>query len=576
MDEGSSKKVEKSALNKLEGMLLRIKYVDYDFNYDDTNISWDGTIDLYHGNIDDKGNFDASIRTQIKGRTTNVKRLQDKRNFSISKKDLENYLKEKGTMFFLVLFKDFDNYKIYYASLLPYNLRNYLKERTNKSGEIPIKLKEVKNCNELQKILRNFYLDKNEQEKISDKVFNMSAFCNNEGEKIVFHSYGINSPEDLLDEDKYIYNKDKFDNIVGISYGVLSRIGFDNKVIIKNKRGKVYYDELKHIKGKNVDKYIFGKYFEMDDVNRIFNIKIKGTLEERVKQVEFVSDLVKYQGFYINDVFLDLKVTMKEAEGCLFHKDNYIKIKKFFKKYKIKKDINLDDWTYKEYNDLLTWIDAIEEKNPVKIKNWNCNTIGVIKIKEILLGVYAIKQKDESFIVYSIWNDNNIPDFLTNFNDGLENIKINNLFSILNSDLYLSSNLDIKLMKNFFKNHILIKNEENIINLQALEVIKAYDNTHNKELLNYALFLLDLIKDYKEVEDIVFINNMQIKKRINKLSKKDINKLISIRDKYDDSYYKISINILIDNLEEAKILYNKLNKEQKEIYNDYPIMKFMK
>lgn len=124
----SSKKTEKLAVNKIEALVHRIENADCKFNVDDTGISWDGDIYLYNGNIDEKENYDISIKTQIKGRTVNIKKLPDKRKFDVDKKDLENYLKEDGTIFLVVLFKDIDNFKIYYASLLPYNLRLYLKE----------------------------------------------------------------------------------------------------------------------------------------------------------------------------------------------------------------------------------------------------------------------------------------------------------------------------------------------------------------------------------------------------------------------------------------------------------------
>lgn len=87
----SSKKTEKKAINKIEDLLDELEHFDYDFKADDTGISWDGHIDLYHGNIDDKENFDTRIATQIKGRSTNNKKLENKWKFNIDKRDIENY-----------------------------------------------------------------------------------------------------------------------------------------------------------------------------------------------------------------------------------------------------------------------------------------------------------------------------------------------------------------------------------------------------------------------------------------------------------------------------------------------------
>ena len=161
------------------------------------------------------------------------------------------------------------------------------------------------------------------------------------------------------------------------------------------------------------------------------------------------------------------------------------------------------------------------------------------------------------------------------YDDGSVVVETNNLYSILNAQAYCSHDIDINTMKEVFKEYKLKKDEETLINLQALEVIKAYDINGNDELLDYALFLLNKIKNYKKFTDTIYINKMQIKKRKNKLSDEDILKLINIRDRYDDIFYKISVNLLIDNIAEAKILFNKLDDFKKEKYNEFPISKYL-
>ena len=108
----STKKTAKKAINEIEYLLDSLDFLDYHFNVDDTKISWDGHIDLYHGNIDDKSNFDGRIDVQIKGRTTTNKRLENKWKFDLDKRDLENYHKVDGTLFLAVRFKKNGEFKI--------------------------------------------------------------------------------------------------------------------------------------------------------------------------------------------------------------------------------------------------------------------------------------------------------------------------------------------------------------------------------------------------------------------------------------------------------------------------------
>lgn len=113
----SSKKTEKIAVNKIEDYINRIDNMNCSIKVDDTGISWDGEIHLYDGNIDKKTNYVCAIKTQVKGRKVKLKRLPDKQKFELDKSDLENYLKEDGTLFLAFCIKVLMNSK--------YIMRNY-------------------------------------------------------------------------------------------------------------------------------------------------------------------------------------------------------------------------------------------------------------------------------------------------------------------------------------------------------------------------------------------------------------------------------------------------------------------
>ena len=83
--------------------------------------------------------------------------------------------------------------------------------------------------------------------------------------------------------------------------------------------------------------------------------------------------------------------------------------------------------------------------------------------------------------------------------------------------------------------------------------------------------MLEKIKNYEEMKDIVLINKFQIKKRKKELSEEEKAILLKIKDNHDDLFYKISINLLIDEKDEAKRLFNELEKYQQDAYKDYPI-----
>ena len=78
MERASSKKTEEKAITKINELIDNIKCASSNIQKNDKTISWDGTIDFYSGSIDKKKNYDFSVDAQVKGRTRNKKKLDDK------------------------------------------------------------------------------------------------------------------------------------------------------------------------------------------------------------------------------------------------------------------------------------------------------------------------------------------------------------------------------------------------------------------------------------------------------------------------------------------------------------------
>lgn len=254
----------------------------------------------------------------------------------------------------------------------------------------------------------------------------------------------------------------------------------------------------------------------------------------------------------------------------------YLKIANFCKKHNINKDINIDEWTNKDIKQLLIWIDAIDNNKKINIKEWNMSMLGSIQIKDIRFSIFADKLEDDSFQIYSIWNNEDKNHYQFRYGeDNEEAIYTQKFFSILNKDAYMSDDIDINEMEKFYEENPLEENEETLINFQALEIIKAYDINGKIELLDYAKYLLNKISIYDNISDIARINYLQIEKRIRDLTEKEIEELIEIRNKNEGRLFNISTNLLIGNLNEAKIELKKLDQEERKIFLDYPISKFL-
>lgn len=569
----SKNKVEQKAITKIRDIIDDIDFFTYRFNEMDKDISWDGNINMYHGDVDRKENFDSSIDVQIKGRTTLNKNLKNKHRFSLDKTDLENYLKKDGTILLLCLFKDDGSeYKTYYANLLPYNIKQMLKQYS--SSKIKVDMKEITSSSNFENICRNFNVDRNIQKGIKENIFNEDNLLSQDGKVAKFYLWDKDStnfnPQKIVGTWKYIYTFDKNGYAINISYAELTNLIESLNATISDKDKEYVYDDVKLETLVDCQKVLFGKAFSLNLTKKNFNIKICGTLSERIKQLKFISKMFKNGLFLINEV--EFKINSNKEEEKKFNNllNKYIGLDNFFRKHNISKDINLDNWEDKDFNKLSFWIAAIEDKKTIAL-NSNISLVGAVGIKNIKLSIFARINKDKKFEIESLWNNNISKKYYFKYSSNLEEIETNNFYLVLNSEAYQSDDINILEMQKSFENTTINDGEYILMNMQVLEILKAFDITKSDNLLQYAKYLTELLLKHDSNNPIYTINYSQILKRENKLTEKDIDKLIYIRDNNNELEIKLGCNLLLENKNEVNYLIKKFDSQTLEVFKSYPI-----
>lgn len=440
-------------------------------------------------------------------------------------------------------------------------------------------MKEIKDYRHLETILRNFAINRKEQKRISDNVFQQGEVSiTKDGSKFKVYDWRNkeNNIKDLLGEEKYLYKYDELNNITSITCAEICAVTESLKINITNKNGNIFYSTVNRTVTKETNKIFFGNAFELDYENKKFNLKIQGKLSERIQQLSFLKYLFEEKGFVINDAFIPLIITVENKKQYDMQYEIYNKINNFLNNHKISKDLDLDNWNDKDLNDIMTWISAIDDNKPLKIKSFEISSIGSIQINDLRFSIFADKRDDGGFDVYSIWNSSLKTKYVFTYNEGEKSINTKNWFSILNKEAYASDDVDFDEMRKSFEDYELLPDEEILLNFQALEIIKAYDYNGNEGLLDYAMYLLNKIDKCDNLTDIVYINKMQINKRKNSLTDDMKIKLIDIKNKNEDLFYKISVNLLIDSIDEANIMLSQLETEQQAIFKRFPIAKYLK
>jgi hypothetical protein len=434
---------------------------------------------------------------------------------------------------------------------------------------------------DLERVLKNFEANKKQQEKISEKIFEqetISFSSNGKNSKLRFYNWGYetDSVTSLLGKETYVYELDENDNVINMNLITFSTISEPFNVNIKDKAGNIYYNKIDCEYTSDKEIIHIGKSINIHISDKKINIKIIGTLKERINTLNFIEIANKECGFYINNVWQELENGISNIEAFNKEKLVYNKINEFFKKHNFDKDLDLDKWEWSEINKFIIWIDAIDKGIPIKVSNFKTSMLGSIKIKDICFSIFAERKDDGRIFVKSIWNSDVSKKY--NFTRGnpndIDKFESNNIFDFLNKQAYLSDDINYDEMKKYYDTNELKENEEIILNMQALEAILAYDECNREELLNYANYLLDKIITINSIHDIAFINKCQIKKRLNTLTIDDKFELMKIAELDKGTFYKLSVDLLLDKKDEAISTFESLTTLEKQEYLKFPISNF--
>ena len=576
--------IEELAVNIIEQEILKYSDLKSGIPKGDKGISWDGYITVFDGKGRNKSNFEYNINVQVKGRKVNKIRKGNNK-FAIEKAHLINYQKQKnGTLLLVVDIIDRLNYQIYYANLLPVDLKQLIENNTSKAKKpkVSILIRPVKesSSSSLNNICKNFVLnskmqmgipikDLSELKKVKSVEFKVIA------EKGKHFDYILNN-----DVYEYAILDDELRTMVALPKGDLIMIQntIQGNIQINN---KIFYSSYLLTRHKEYETITIGKGITFNLNNRKIHFDFQGTLQERIKDMEFFVNLIKYRTVTINGAILYLvndNVDKKKIIGEYQDKITDLKIlRDKFLEMKIDFKEDIDKLDKKDKNNLLLFKKIFcDNEVPVNL-NIRPDSIYYIKIGNCYIAILAQKEKNSKLKIYNYFeNLNNVinivvakegeklsdenrtsPYFIMNCDDVLK-------YSNFNADVIFAS---LSLIKNY-------KNQFGYINAFMLELLKAYDkNNKRQDIFNLAKKINDLLMQ-QELNITNQLNNFQIIKRKRNLEDIEKNNLIDLRNNLetDDFFNQCGIAILLENKADYDYYYNLMDKTEKDLFNEFPIV----
>ena len=565
-----------------------VKYSNFLTAYIDTKEKipmWDGYIYIYKFNNEYKSNkdYEGKIGVQVKGKkVTKLSRGNSK--YTIDVDYLRAYQKDKkGVLLLVVEIVDYNETQLFYANLLPVDLASILKKVKSEQKTVTIDIKPIKekSSSSLKMICLNFLKNSDKQLNIDIKDIKDISEISEMHIPIISEKNMIN--EYLFNNDIYAYSIDpitkkdialpKLNNIK--KYAV-------NKFIRVLVNDKEFYDAITTMEDKDTEMILIGKsmkiIFYKNNEKAMINFKICGNLYERINDIEFIIALSEYGYFKLNDKIYNMpedfilntnKEFLQSLKSDLPHLYN---MKKTFESFGVKLETDFDKFSKKDWENIKLFMDFNNGNCAKKNEEIKLYKTKIADYNIIFLGV----NKEGKHKIYNYFSDIENIIHACIFDENKKEIQISPYVNLTKENLIESSNLNINVMKKSFKrfsnNELVLEQYNNFM----LQVLQAFDATKDNKFLDLAKYINKIIIEHVPQNVNYKINELQIIKRYREYTEQEYEELYNLRDTEKDSIIQCAISILLDNENDFKRLFNKLDENTKNNFRSFPIYNFVK
>ena len=581
--------IESQSINILKPALQRCHRLKAQITENDKTLSWDGTVEVYHSDRFSKSTLDGIVSVQVKGKWCDEIPKNDTVKFYVSTKDLNNYIKSNGVIFFVVYCND-DGGKVYYNSLLPLDLYVLLKGVSSLPPTKPIKLKKLPQEKPLDVygIFKDFLYHSKRQAQLDINMIEKFSTGELDSKSIPlsFGYGGIPATGDreainyMLSYPTYIYTQPPGFNIdvaLGkIQIAVIKRES--NMPIIVD--GEVLYDGITTMFDDSGNEEIhIGNHIILSLYKQKVTFTFSDKLSERLRDLKFIQYLASNKPSIQPDVLLfensnGDSISLKSIQDMIkFYQD----LQNALKTYGVQKEFLFGEIKDKDWGKIRAFIDATNYAKEVPYSFGGDPGIGMLEFANINLLVCCLKGENGKF---KIKNPFSMPEIGIRYeiDESGELFWASPFFEVLKHDrLSIIDNLNVSAIKESvlkFQDSSVIYAEQ--LTRYILEILLAYDNNSNPALLRLADELQGEI-DKLELDGIpgvsAIVNRLQINKRKGQsITDCEVGTLLKIKAAYSsDNLVLACCCILLQNFQEADYYIGKMATKEREEFKSFPI-----
>lgn len=588
----NTKRIEETATTALKTTFLRCKFIDAYVDSNDKTPSWDGTIFVYDNCEQKKEHMLGTVPIQVKGTTKKI--VSEEASFSCSVVDLKNYYRDGGCMFFLVSVDPSTQwYKIYYTSLLIFDLDAILKKAKNqKTYTIKLKSFPGESEAEIANIFIDFVKNKPKQMSFIGKEIPSVETLEQNGtviESLSFGTSGVGIKKGEIERyitthDFYLYAKPK-----GLDIDIpVEKVS--NPIISKKVNGSIkvndveYYSSYTVIYEKGTATFQIGKgisfYPPLKEESLKLQIRPAGMLSEFIKDTSFIVNAIEHKEFSINGEKLPFDdLPAEEVERIKTNLEYYKNVKKTLDILGVKDELECDNLSEQDQRNIRNLVSAILYGKKMTLSHNNAPvTFCLIKIANLSILIWAEKQLDEKYIITNFFEKHSVCAFDVKDVNHEKPMQSSQYLLLNKSAFECASNIDCEII---FEDLISTEPSQYLMSqsvLFLLEILKGYDKNPKVEFLNLATKILDWIEENNiDIgKDIILLNRMQILKRQRNLSFDELSFLEELTKDNKPLEIRCGAYLLLDDNTNAQKCFDEMGVEMKKMFIDYPICFFGK
>ena len=579
-------KIESIAVNAVSQVVDHHNLLRSELKMNDKTISFDGHIDVFREEKQKKENYFGQVPVQVKGREVGSFK-RDKCSFQVEKNDLKIFMQESGVVFFVVeiLKGQQGATKIFWKQLLPYDLDKVLRrieKKQTESGYIELTPLESQ---DLTLICQNFIVDRKKQKH--GVVKTVSEIEGLRGFKIsaITGRFGSQATSDciLAFNDYILAKKPLYLNVdIGNNLSIpVANITDGDSILAFQDNDEVWVDGkcfgsryFSHQMNQNGCYYQFGqssKFFP----DGTMNFAAIGTLDERIKDIEFILTLLKGGRIRLGKpdapewpaLLPGNDISISEIEQKLTILQTTKQVLSFLG---ANVPVKIAEFKEDDFRKILVLSEHIihGKECPVKFKNEGIN---VLKIGQYNFIVVVFQKKIINLFSSDFWKSVRVSS--QTHDDTQFDISP---YYFLNAEYIAgSANWNATVVMESIRAVPFSEPVSSMYTSLLLETIKAIDlDTKNNHVMRFANDLADYLCE-NEDSFVHRLNKLQIKKRSGTFDDLDKNWLIAELNRQNDPMLLCGIAVLLAD----KILFEKqfarLTQTQQSDFRQYPIMKLI-